>query len=137
MLSIRRKEKLVRVPKSRPVDQISPDSYLGNLALEKLMENRRDNPDDEPSSSKYSTSFESDSDSRTAHKKPREKLVLLSDQFCRRNMMDCQSRDLTTVSRFITEGTAYVVGDKVKHNWRVFVLSYHLKEKAYDFYTGL
>lgn len=116
MLSIRRKEKIVRVPKSRPVDQISPDSYLGNLALEKLTENRRDNPDDEPSSSKYSTSSESDSDSRTAHKKPREKLVLLSDQFCRRNMMDCQSRDLTTVSHFITEGTAYVVGDKVKHN---------------------
>ena len=79
MLSIRRKEKIVRVPKSRPVDQISPDSYLGNLALEKLTENRRDNPDDEPSSSKYSTSSESDSDSRTAHKKPREKLVLLSD----------------------------------------------------------
>ena len=49
--------------------------------------------------------------------------------------MDFQSRDLTTVSRFITEGTAYVVDDKIKHNRRVFVLSYHLKGKAYDFYT--
>jgi hypothetical protein len=33
------------------------------------------------------------------------------------------------------EGMAYLVDGKVKHWQQVFVLSYYLKGKAYDFYT--
>ncbi|KAF9471029.1 hypothetical protein BDN70DRAFT_763144, partial [Pholiota conissans] len=37
--------------------------------------------------------------------------------------------------RFVTEGTAYVKDGKVHKKRRVFVLSYYLTAKAYDFYT--
>ncbi|KAF8220603.1 hypothetical protein L208DRAFT_1332825, partial [Tricholoma matsutake] len=36
---------------------------------------------------------------------------------------------------FVTEGTDYVISGRVQKRRRVFVLSYYLKGKAYDFYT--
>jgi len=43
--------------------------------------------------------------------------------------------DARSFHRFVTEGTDYVISGKVSPRRRVFVLSYHLKGKAYDFYT--
>jgi len=43
--------------------------------------------------------------------------------------------DVWSFHHFVTEGTDYVVLGKVAHHHHVFVLSYHLKGKAYDFYT--
>jgi len=134
---VQRKEKIARVPESRPVDQIAPDSYLGK-ALEKLTDNRRDNPDDDPSSSESSSSSSSDSEPepRTSRRKKRK-----SKKRSRTTLKPIPpseydgSADARAYHRFITEGTAYLVDGKVKRNRRVFVLSYYLKGKAYDFYT--
>ena len=43
--------------------------------------------------------------------------------------------DAWSFHHFVTEGTDYVVLGKVAHHCHVFMLSYHLKGKAYDFYT--
>jgi len=59
---IQRKEKIARVPESRPVDQIAPDSYLGK-ALQKLADSRRDSSENEPLSSDPDSSLNSESDS--------------------------------------------------------------------------
>ncbi|KAF9470906.1 hypothetical protein BDN70DRAFT_820718, partial [Pholiota conissans] len=45
------------------------------------------------------------------------------------------SPDARAFTRFVTEGTAYVLDGNVKKNRRVFVLSYYLTGRAYDFYT--
>jgi len=136
---VQRKEKIARVPESRPVDQIAPDSYLGK-ALEKLTENRRDNPDDDPSSSSSesssSPSLDSEQEPRTSRRKKRK-----SKKKSRTTLKPIPpseydgSADARAYHRFITEGTAYLVDGKVRRNRRVFVLSYYLKGKAYDFYT--
>jgi hypothetical protein len=132
---VQRKEKLARVPESRPVDQIAPESYLGK-ALQKLTENNGDNPDDEPSSSDSDSNSDSESDSRKARRKKHK-----SKKKSRTTLKPIPptdydgSADARSYHRFITEGTAYVVDGKVKRNRRVFVLSYYLQGKAYDFYT--
>jgi hypothetical protein len=43
--------------------------------------------------------------------------------------------DVHSFHRFVMEGTDYVMAGKVSHQRHIFVLSYHLKGKAYDFYT--
>jgi hypothetical protein len=43
--------------------------------------------------------------------------------------------DAHSYHRFVTEGTDYVVSGRVHKRQRVFVLSYYLRDKAYDFYT--
>jgi Retrotransposon gag protein len=43
--------------------------------------------------------------------------------------------DARSYHQFVTEGTDYVVSGRVHKRRRVFVLSYYLKGKAYNFYT--
>ncbi|KAG6824154.1 hypothetical protein H0H92_007833, partial [Tricholoma furcatifolium] len=45
------------------------------------------------------------------------------------------SPDARSYHRFVTEGTAYLQDGKVKPRRQAFILSYYLKDKAYDFYT--
>jgi hypothetical protein len=143
------KDKIAHIPESHLVDQIAPDSYLGK-ALQKLADSHPDNPDSEPSSSESDSSSDSESDSDDSECGKNHSGKLSVRNLCRKKRRSKKTRttlkpiplteydgspDVRSYHHFVMEGTAYLIDGKVKRQRRVFVLSYYLKGKAYDFYT--
>ena len=150
-------EKVAWNAESQPINQIVPESYLGR-ALENVdRRSRRHHQDPDPGSSdssSESSSSESDSDSETsdasAHSpRSRRQSKRKSHQKHRRSRSRTRksglkpippkeydgAADARSYHRFVTEGTEYVTTGNVHRNRQVFVLSYYLKGKAYDYYT--
>ena len=155
-----RLEKIARNAESRPVNQIAPESYLGRALdnVDKRSHRRRmdSDPDssDSPDSSSESSSSESSSDdeiSDSSQDSPRAKKRAKRKTRHKHKHPKSRSRksglkpippkeydgaaDARSYHRFVTEGTEYVTTGKVCKNKQVFVLSYYLKGKAYDYYT--
>lgn len=155
-----RREKVARSAESRPINQIAPDSYLGRALdnVDKRSRSRRTDPDPESSdsscSSSDSSSSESPSDSESSvssQDSPRARKRSKRKSRRRHRRSKSRSRksglkpippkeydgaaDARSYHRFVTEGTEYVTAGKVRRNKQVFVLSYYLKGKAYDYYT--
>jgi hypothetical protein len=148
-------------PINKPVNQITKSSYLGR-ALREVRERSatQDAPVPSSDSSSSSSSSSSDSESESEENDSRHRSKGRNRRKSRAKKVDkCQKRrsrssssesskikpkppkdydgaaDARSFHRFVTEGTDYVIAGKVSRQRRVFVLSYHLKGKAYDFYT--
>ena len=142
---------------SRPIAQIAQDSYLGaalrnvgrSAGKQTQKKGRTPSPSEPSSSGDDSDSMGNDSswdqarrrrDNRHGRNKPRK----------RRSSSSSGSRplikpiapkdydgqaDARAYHRFVRESEAYLRDGKVKGRRRVFLLSYYLTGKAYDFYT--
>ncbi|KAG6905345.1 hypothetical protein DXG01_003326 [Tephrocybe rancida] len=144
-----------------PVDQVTSKSYLGQaLKGSRKAGRHRCHRDPSPSSSSSSnddsSSLESESEDPSSSSSDSS---TSSSSGTRRHVHKHQSRkrlrghksptvlkpippkdyngtpDARSYHQFVTEGTAYLCDGKVKSNRHTFVLSYYLKDKAYDFYT--
>jgi hypothetical protein len=146
---------------NKPVNQITTSSYLGR-ALRDVRERSATQdapvPSDDSSSSSSSSPSDSESESeereRRRRSKGRSRRKLRTKKVKKHRKRRSRSSslessrikpkppkdydgaaDARSFHRFVTEGTDYVMAGKVSRQRRVFVLSYHLKGKAYDFYT--
>ena len=145
---------------SRPVAQIAEDSYLGN-ALRNVGHSRARSPsgNESPSSpssgsSDDGTNSSNDEDgpsrSSSGHRHHRRNRHGRSHR--RRHRSSSSSRLRTIIKpiapkyydgkadarlyhRFVRESEAYLRDGKVEKRRRIFLLSYYLTGKAYDFYT--
>ncbi|RDB15757.1 hypothetical protein Hypma_003696 [Hypsizygus marmoreus] len=139
-----------------PVNQIASKSYLGHALRNTArgFDDESDSPDGSSSDSSSTPSWPSDtteyggsnSDSTSSesgrrpshrrrskrHSSHRKQKTLIKPVPPKEYDGSADSR---LYHRFVTEGTAYVKDGKVKSNRQVFILSYYLKGKAYDFYT--
>ena len=125
------------------MSQIAPESYLGQ-AMNRIEENEQ--VPSSPSDSSSSLSEISSSDGKAGESQRSQRRM--------RSQSKAQSRkskktllkplapleydgaaDARSYHRFVTEGTDYVVSGRVHQRRRVFMLSYYLKSKAYNFYT--
>ena len=149
---------------SRPVAQIAQDSYLGtalhNVERSRSQPNRRGGgqpSSSEPSSSDSDYESTSSSDSQETdhsherhHRRRRDNKHGRHKSKCRRSHSRSKSKtlikpiapkeydgqaDARAYHRFVRESDAYLRDGKVKGRRRVFLLSYYLTGKAYDFYT--
>ena len=154
-----RKEQLPA--ESRPVAQIAEDSYLGN-ALRNVGHNRARSPkgNDSPSSPSSGSSDGDGTDSsddengpsRSSSRHRHRRRHRHGRSHRRRHRSSSSSRSRTTIKpiapknydgkadarlyhRFVRESEAYLRDGKVERRRRIFLLSYYLTGKAYDFYT--
>ena len=147
-------------PTNKPVNQITINSYLGR-ALEEVRERSAMQDTPVPSSGSSSSSSSSSNDSETGSEdsgkkhrskvRSRQRLHAKRNKHARKHSRSSSLEhsmikpkppkdydgvaDARSFHRFVTEGTDYVMAGKVSRQRHVFVLSYHLKGKAYDFYT--
>jgi hypothetical protein len=137
-------------PINKPVNQIMTSSYLGR-ALKKVREHLATQDAPAPSSDSENESEEYKRRRRSKGRSRRKSRAKKSDKRekrCSRSSSSESSKikpkppkdydgaaDARSFHRFVTEGTDYVMAGKVSRQRRIFVLSYHLKGKAYDFYT--
>ncbi len=142
----------IRRDESLPVNQIPGDSYLGR-SLQKLdrLKILKARQDDDPSSSDSSSSSSSSDDDSDDLASPTVKHSNKSKKSKRRKSSRPRKQkttlkplvpkeydgtpDARAYYRFLTEGTAYVTDGKVDPDRQVFILSYYLTGKAYDYYT--
>jgi hypothetical protein len=141
-----------------PASQIAPGSYLAK-ALRDVRERSATQIPSDPSDDSSSSSPSSSSDSEGGDSKHRKRYQVTNKGHrqshskkavkCRKKRRDSSSKSSSFESRikpkppkdyddarsFLSEGTDYVISSKISLHRRVFVLSYHLKGKAYDFYT--
>ena len=144
---------------SCPINQIPPDSYIGQTLknIHRLGTRKQCSGDDQSSSSSSDSSGSSsgpdgsenddniDWDNSPVHRHRRS----WSKAKCR-SKTKCSPKsglkliapkeyngvaDAWAYNRFVTEGTTYVLDGRVPKNRQVFVLSYYLDGIAYDFYT--
>lgn len=148
---------------NKPVNQITTNSYLGR-ALKEVRERSAPQDAPAPSSGSSSPSSLSSSDLeedleseesegehrskrrswQRSHAKKSAKREKKRNRSSSTESLRIQPKppkdydgaaDAHSFHRFVMEGTYYVIAGKVSWKRRVFVLSYHLKGKAYDFYT--
>ena len=144
---------------SRPINQIPPDSYIGQtLKNIHRLGTRKQRSGDDPSSSSSSDSSDSSSgpdgsendDNIDRDNSPARRRRRSRSKAKRRSKTKCSPKsglkpiapkeyngaaDARAYNRFVTEGTTYVLDGRVPKNRQVFVLSYYLDGIAYDFYT--
>jgi hypothetical protein len=149
----------VRLPAaSRPVAQLAQGSYLG-MALRNVGRSSRDREShrrekDSPPSSQPSSSDEepSGSDNGSESNRPRRRRDNKHGRNRRRRRASSGSSsrlvikpiapkeyngsaDARAYHRFVRESEAYLRDGKVRGQRKIFLLSYYLTDKAYDFYT--
>lgn len=134
---------------SRPVAQLAQDSYLG-LTLRNVGRSNQEGPvpgeeGDSPSSSEPSSSEErSDSESsssdnenphhgRSKRRKRKSSRKSIIKPIAPTEYDGCA--DPRAYHRFVRESEAYLRDGRVKGSRKIFLLSYYLTGKAYDFYT--
>ena len=141
-------------PEMRPVSQIAPGSYLAN-ALANVGQNTGSNPGSPSSSDSSSSSSESSSETDTSSSDSSSRRKRRRGHHGKRNSRTSKRKrtssksllkpiapkeydgmpDARAYHQFVTEGSDYVQTGKVSKTRQVFVLSYYLKGRAYDFYT--
>ncbi|KAG5634082.1 hypothetical protein H0H81_003468, partial [Sphagnurus paluster] len=157
---ITRRAKIAKAPRAvsiTPLEQIAPGSYLGQAlgavqsaeAKAKAPGRQGNSPPSSSSSSSSSSSPSpssgsspsSDESSRGNNKRRRRKSGRKKMSKDRSTLKPVPPREYDGAAdgrafhRFVTEGTDYVMTGRVSRQRRVFVLSYYLKGRAYDFYT--
>jgi hypothetical protein len=145
-------------PEMRPISQIAPGSYLANalanVGQAAVSGHGSPSSSDSSSSSSDSSGDTSESDTlssessscrkrrRGHHGKRRTSRTPKRKRTSPKSLLKPiapkeydGSPDARAYHRFITEGSDYVRTGKVSKTRQVFVLSYYLKSRAYDFYT--
>ena len=143
---------------SRPINQIPPDSYVGQtLKNIHRLGTRRQRSGDDPSSSSSSDSSDSSSEpdgsengdnidrdnspARRRRSRSKGKRRSKSKRSPKSGLKPIAPKeyngaaDARAYNRFVTEGTTYVLDGQVPKSRQVFVLSYCWDGIAYDFYT--
>ena len=160
----RREWRTVPLPaESRPVAQIAKGSYLGtalrNVERSRSRQHREEDgysSPSEPGSSDSEESSMSSSDSQESHHAPENHKRRRDNRHGRhkskRRRSHSKSKSKTLIKpiapkeyngqanpgtyyRFVRESEAYLRDGKVRGSRRIFLLSYYLSGKAYDFYT--
>jgi hypothetical protein len=143
---------------SHPVAQLAQGSYLG-MALQNVGRSSRDREShrkekDSPPSSQFSSSDEepSGSENGSESNRPRRRRDNMHGRNrCHRRASSGSSlrlvikpiapkeyngsADARAYHRFVRESEAYLRDGKVRGQRKIFLLSYYLTDKAYDFYT--
>lgn len=134
----------------RPISQIPLNSYIGRslqqLTRLKSSKHRDDDPDSsssDSSSSSDNNDYNSDRNPRFSNRKNKKHRKGKGSKH-RKSKMTLKplvpkeyngAADSRAYYRFLTEGAAYVTDGKVAPDRQVFILSYYLTDKAYDYYT--
>jgi len=138
-----------RTDQVRPINQVAPNSFIGQtLNNIRHLSTRHNDPSDDSSSS----SSESESNGpagqtpvnqRGASKSTRQSSVARSHRRKRKSSLKPippkeydGTPDPRKFNRFVSEGTAYVHDGEVPEDRQAFVLSYYMTDTAYDYWIN-